>query len=39
MLREVPLDDSMSALEYGAGTGLLGFMLRPRLADLTLVDG
>jgi len=38
ILREVPLDDSMSALEYGAGTGLLGFMLRPRFADLTLAD-
>jgi ubiquinone/menaquinone biosynthesis C-methylase UbiE len=38
ILREAPLDDSMVALEYGAGTGLLGFMLRHRLADLTLAD-
>jgi predicted TPR repeat methyltransferase len=36
--REVPFDDSMVALEYGAGTGLLGFMLRHRFADLTLAD-
>ena len=27
-----------TALEYGAGTGLLGFMLRDRFADLTLAD-
>ena len=38
MQREVPLNDSMVALEYGAGTGLLGFMLRDRFADLTLAD-
>jgi ubiquinone/menaquinone biosynthesis C-methylase UbiE len=38
ILREVPLHDSMAALEYGAGTGLLGFMLRHRFADLTLAD-
>lgn len=38
ILREVPLNNSMTALEYGAGTGLLGFMLRDRFADLTLAD-
>ena len=38
ILREVPLAASMDALEYGAGTGLLGFMLRDRVADLTLAD-
>ncbi len=36
--RAVPLSPSMSALEYGAGTGLLGFMLRDRLGELTLAD-
>jgi ubiquinone/menaquinone biosynthesis C-methylase UbiE len=36
--REVPLSTSMDALEYGAGTGLVGFMLRPHLADVTLAD-
>lgn len=38
IVREAPLDVSMVALEYGAGTGLLGFMLRDRFADLTLAD-
>lgn len=36
--REVPLQPTMRALEYGCGTGLLGFMLRPRLGDVTLAD-
>ncbi len=36
--REAPLTPSMEALEYGAGTGLVGFMLRSRLADVTLAD-
>lgn len=36
--REVPLSTSMAALEYGCGTGLLGFMLRPRVGELTLAD-
>jgi len=36
--REVPLAGSMAALEYGAGTGLLGFMLRDRIDKLTLAD-
>ena len=36
--REVPLARTMDALEYGAGTGLVGFMLRPHLADVTLAD-
>ena len=38
IVREVPLEQSMDALEYGAGTGLVGFMLRPHLADVTLAD-
>ena len=36
--REVPLRSTMAALEYGAGTGLLGFMLRDRIGELTLAD-
>ena len=28
----------MRAMEYGCGTGLLSFMLRPRLGDITLAD-
>jgi ubiquinone/menaquinone biosynthesis C-methylase UbiE len=36
--REVPLAPSMTALEYGSGTGLLGFLLRPKLGEVTLAD-
>jgi len=38
IMREVPLAAAMSTMEYGAGTGLLGFMLRERVAELTLAD-
>ena len=38
IVREAPLARSMDALEYGAGTGLVGFMLRPHFADVTLAD-
>src|SRR5437763_15360686 len=38
IVREAPLIRSMRALEYGCGTGLLGFMLRSHFADLTLAD-
>jgi len=34
----VPLDSAMNAMEYGCGTGLLSFMLRPRLGRITLAD-
>jgi ubiquinone/menaquinone biosynthesis C-methylase UbiE len=34
----VPLSRAMRALEYGCGTGLLSFMLRGRLGDITLAD-
>lgn len=34
----VPLRADMRALEYGCGTGLLGFRLRPHIGDLTLSD-
>ena len=36
--REVPLSPSMAALEYGCGTGLLGFLVRPHVGELTLAD-
>lgn len=36
--REVPLQSRMHALEYGCGTGQLGFLLRPQLGALTLAD-
>jgi 2-methylcitrate dehydratase PrpD/SAM-dependent methyltransferase len=38
IVRHVPLAASMRALEYGAGTGLVSFMLRDRLGEVTLAD-
>jgi ubiquinone/menaquinone biosynthesis C-methylase UbiE len=34
----VRLDEGMSALEYGCGTGLLSFALQPSLGHITLAD-
>jgi len=36
--RAVPFQPGMRALEYGCGTGLLGFALAPFPGDLTLAD-
>lgn len=36
--RMVPLRHSMKALEYGAGTGLLSFLLKERFSEITLMD-
>jgi ubiquinone/menaquinone biosynthesis C-methylase UbiE len=36
--RHVPLTRATRALEYGCGTGLLSFMLRPHVGDVTLAD-
>jgi ubiquinone/menaquinone biosynthesis C-methylase UbiE len=38
IVRNVSLTGSMHAMEYGCGTGLLSFMLRPRLGQVTLAD-
>ena len=38
MRRAMPLRRSMTALEYGAGTGLLSFCLRDTLGWITLAD-
>ncbi|MEP7182784.1 MAG: class I SAM-dependent methyltransferase [Betaproteobacteria bacterium] len=38
IVRRVPLTRTMRAMEYGCGTGLLSFMLRSRLGDVTLAD-
>ena len=35
---QVALDPQMSALEYGCGTGLLSFVLREQLGQITLAD-
>ena len=34
----IPLNHSMKALEYGAGTGILSFLLKERFMDITLMD-
>ena len=34
----IPLDNSMKALEYGAGTGILSFLLKDQFAEITLMD-
>ena len=38
IVRSVSLNGGMHAMEYGCGTGLLSFMLRPRLGRVTLAD-
>ncbi len=35
---EIPFDRSMTAMEYGCGTGLLSFPLRNRFSAITLLD-
>jgi len=34
----IPLHHSMKALEYGAGTGILSFLLTERFSEITLMD-
>jgi len=34
----IPINTSMKALEYGAGTGLLSFLLKDRFSGITLMD-
>ncbi len=34
----IPIDYDMKALEYGAGTGILSFLLKDRFFDITLMD-
>lgn len=34
----IPINPSMKALEYGAGTGLLSFLLKDRFSGITLMD-
>jgi tRNA (cmo5U34)-methyltransferase len=38
MLKHIPVDASMMALEFGAGTGLLSFFLKDMFAGITLMD-
>ena len=34
----IPLNNSMKALEYGAGSGILSFLLKDRFSEITLMD-
>lgn len=34
----IPLEPGMKALEYGAGTGILSFLLKDRFSEITLMD-
>ena len=36
--RMIPINPFMKALEYGAGTGLLSFLLKDRFSEITLMD-
>jgi tRNA (cmo5U34)-methyltransferase len=36
--KQIPLQKNMKALEFGAGTGLLSFLLVNRVAEITLMD-
>ena len=36
--KRIPLNPSMKALEYGAGTGILSFLLKDRFSEITLMD-
>jgi ubiquinone/menaquinone biosynthesis C-methylase UbiE len=38
IIKEIPLSRGMRALEFGAGTGLLSFMLKDRLKEITMVE-
>jgi ubiquinone/menaquinone biosynthesis C-methylase UbiE len=38
IIKEIPLNREMSALEFGAGTGLLSFMLKDHVREITLID-
>ncbi len=36
--REIPVNPSFTAMEYGCGTGVLSFRLKDRFARITLID-
>jgi ubiquinone/menaquinone biosynthesis C-methylase UbiE len=38
IIKEIPIDPSFTAMEYGCGTGLLSFPLRNKFSKITLVD-
>jgi ubiquinone/menaquinone biosynthesis C-methylase UbiE len=38
LLKMIPVNPNMKALEYGAGTGILSFLLAESFAEITLMD-
>ena len=38
IIKQIPLNRKMTALEFGAGTGLLSFILKDHLSEITLID-
>lgn len=38
LLARIPVQPGMEALEFGAGTGILGFMLADRFCSITMMD-
>ena len=38
LLETVPVNSNMKALEFGAGTGILGFLLSEHFSEITLMD-
>jgi len=38
MIKRIPLNKEMTALEYGAGTGIASFLLKDYLKEITLMD-
>ena len=38
ILKQVPVNKEMTALEYGAGTGITSFLLRDHLKEITMMD-
>ena len=38
IMKQIPLNPGMTALEFGAGTGLLSFILKDYLKEITLID-
>lgn len=38
LIKTIPLNTTMKALEFGAGTGLLSFILKDKLSEIIMVD-